>query len=449
MPEFDVAIIGGGLSGANAALRAVDIGGKVCLIQRAIDPGVLPAYLPHRMLMNALQDWRRAQAGDNPVAFAEWVETLEVVAKGYWEKRLQMLAEAGVEIFHGEGSLLRGNKVLVENDSDDNLVTAKQIIIATGSQLQAIPTIPFDDEKIFPLSNVFKLIQPGEDVLVLGTGKVAVETAQFLKMFCGKVFIGDENDCLFPDMDVEVLRKFEAGLKKQKIKVLPGKKVISVFKGPDKIDVTLESGIKFSVDKIVQTLVSKPNSEKLDADRLGIRLGQHKEVLVDEKQATSVAGIYAVGSVTGRPSSDCLAEEEGRVAAGNAMGKKRQLNPDWIPLVVYSDQVMAGVGCCEATAHHKGFRGLGGRFEHIITGENGNTTSEIFKIVADRQSGKIIGGQIVSKYAAEVLPVVLLGVKKGLTVGSLAILSMGESSGFYGLREAVRDCMQAFKNNQD
>lgn len=449
MPEFDVAIIGGGLSGSSAALRAVDLKGKVCLIQRDIDPGSLPGYLPHRMLKNALQDWQKAEAGGNPAAFTQWVNTLEVVARDYLEKRRQMLAEAGVEILHGEGSLISGEKILVETNDENKLVTAKQIIIATGSQSQAIPTIPFDNEKIFPLEKIFQLIQPGEDVLVMGTGTVAVETALLLKMFCGKVFIGDENDCLFPEMDVEILRNFEAGLKKQKIKILPGKKVTSVFKGPDKIDVTLESGIKFSVDKIVQSAGCKPNSEKLDANRLGIRLGQNNEVLVDEKQSTSVAGIYAVGSVTGRPSSECLAEEEGRVAAGNAMGKKRFLNPDWIPLIVYSEQVMASVGCCEATAHHKGFRGIGGRFALEFPDGNAKATSELFKIVADRQSGKIIGGQIVSKYAAEVLPIVLLGIKKGLTVGSLAILSMGESSGFYGLREAVRDCVQAFKNDQD
>ena len=446
MPEFDVAIIGGGLSGSSAALRAVDLGGKVCLIQRDLDPGLLPGYLPQRMLMHALQDWQKAETGGDFGSFTQRVKTLEVAAKDYLEKRQQMLAEAGVEILHGEGSLVSAKKILVETNGEDKLVTAKQIIIATGSERQAIPTIPFDDEKIFPLEKIFHMIQPGEDVLVMGTGTVAVETALLLKMFCGKVFIGDENDCLFPEMDVEILRKFEGELKKQKIKILPGKKVISVFKGPDKIDVTLESGIKFSVDKIVQILVSKPNSEKLDADRLGIRLGQNNEVLVDEKQATSVAGIYAVGSVTGRPSSECLAEEEGRVAAGNAIGKKRVLNPDWVPVIVYSDQVMAGVGCCEATAHHKGFRGIGGRFEREVAGKNGDVTAELFKIVADRQSGKIIGGQILSKHAAEVLPIVLLGIKKGLTVGSLAILSMGESSGFYGLREAVRDCMQAFKN---
>ncbi len=449
MPEFDVAILGGGLSGASAALRAVELGGKVCLIQRDLDSEALPGYLPHRMLMRVLQTLKNEEAGDNLANFPQWVKTLEIAARDYLEKRQQMLSEAGVEIFHGEGSLISPKKILVESNGENNLVTAKQIIIATGSQLQAIPTIPFDNENIFPLEKIFQLIQPGEDVLVMGTGIVAVETALVLKLFCGKVFIGDENDCLFPEMDEEILRNFEAGLKKKKIKILPGKKVTSVYKAPDKIDVTLEGGIKFSVDKIVQITISGPNSEKLDADKLTIRLGLNKEVLVNEKQATSVAGIYAVGSVTGRPSSECLAEEEGRVAAGNAMGKNRLLNPDWIPIIVYSDKIMATVGCCESMAHHKGFRGIGGRFELRNTDDNANATPELFKIVADRQSGKIIGGQIVSQYAAEVLPIVLLGIKKGLTIGSLAILSMGESSGFYGLREAVRDCMKALKNVQD
>ncbi len=199
------------------------------MIQRGLDPGLLPCHLPQRMLRHALQDWQKAETGGDLASFTQIVKTLEVAAKDYLEKRQQMLAEAGVEILHGEGSLVSAKKILVETNGEDKLVTAKQIIIATGSERQAIPTIPFDDEKIFPLEKIFHLIQPGEDVLVMGTGTVAVETALLLKMFCGKVFIGDENDCLFPEMDVEILRNFEAVLKKKKIKILPGKKVISVF----------------------------------------------------------------------------------------------------------------------------------------------------------------------------------------------------------------------------
>ena len=160
---------------------------------------------------------------------------------------------------------------------------------------------------------------------------------------------------------------------------------------------------------------------------------------------TTAKGIYAVGSVTGRESFDGLSDEEGRVAAENAVGKNKSLNTDWIARVIYTDPEIATVGCFALDSHHKGFRGIEGRcdlesLDHSILRGAG---AGFFKIVADKSSKKIIGGQFVCKRASEFIPLILLALKKGLTVNSLAGLPSGFSAQFQGIQQAARACLRA------
>jgi pyruvate/2-oxoglutarate dehydrogenase complex dihydrolipoamide dehydrogenase (E3) component len=183
----------------------------------------------------------------------------------------------------------------------------------------------------------------------------------------------------------------------------------------------------------------------MNAEEFGIRMGELQQILVNEKMETTAKGVYAIGSVTGRKSFDGLSEEEGRVAVENALGKDKSLNTDWIPKVIYTDPEIATVGCFAQEAHHKGFRGVEGRCDiesldySILEGEGRG----FFKIVADKSSKKIIGGQIVCTRASEFIPLILLAIKKGLTVNSLARLSCGVSTQFQGIQQAAKACLRA------
>ena len=128
---------------------------------------------------------------------------------------------------------------------------------------------------------------------------------------------------LFSGQDPEIIDEVENSLKKSKVKLLLDKKLSSYFKNNGRFDITLSGGVKFQAEKIVQNLDRQGNSSNLGCEGLGIRLGEHKEILVNENLETSVAGIFAVGSVTGRKTTSGVSEEEGMIAADNAMGKNR------------------------------------------------------------------------------------------------------------------------------
>ena len=191
-------------------------------------------------------------------------------------------------------------------------------------------------------------------------------------------------------------------------------------------------------------------SANLSSGPLGIRLGEDKEVLVNEHLETSVGDVFAAGSLTGRITRPLISEEEGRIAADNAMGKNRDLNIDWIPFLVLSEPEIATVGCFAKEAHYKGFRAVEGiaKLENLDFALIHNKPSGFFKIAADVRNGVVIGGQIVSPNASYLISQVLLAIKKGMKVGALASLACDKSGEFQGIKEAASACSVALKKLQ-
>jgi len=287
-----------------------------------------------------------------------------------------------------------------------------------------------------------------ESVLILGGGRVGCEWATLFNSLGSKTFLCDDHPRLLREQDPNVTETVENELKRQKVKILLNKRIISIFKDGNKIDIALDGGVKFSVNVIVVTTPRRAGTRDLHAGPLGIRLGEHNQVLVDETTETTAKGVFAVGSVTGRQSYDCFSEEEGRVAAENALGKKARLNADWVPQIIYTRPEIATVGCFARDAHHQGFRAVEGKvdiseIDHSLIHEEARG---FFKVVADKTTKKVIGGQIVAEGASEAIALILLAIKKGLPINSLARLSCGGSTRFQGIREAAKACVKAINS---
>ena len=164
---------------------------------------------------------------------------------------------------------------------------------------------------------------------------------------------------------------------------------------------------------------------------------------------TSLPGVYAVGSIAGELTSDTLSQEEGRVAAENALGKKKKLNREWVPQIVRLFPEVAYVGCNMKTAGRQGFHPVEGLFE-VDSNVGGNSsfsqTLEKYKIVADKRSRLIVGAQIISDQSSDWISMLLLLIKKGVTVGNLANSIHPEGARIKGLCGAARNCLRALKS---
>ena len=449
METFDVIVLGAGSAGVSAALRASDQGAQVCIIEQekiggsCIHKGLYPLKFGLGLLRNNESNFNVNGRIDSEKLFHKITGSMQLLSE-LWEQRL---TEAGVTIKIGSGLPLSSDLVQVRSNNKAFDIATKKIIIATGSSPVSLPTLPFEGDIIVPTDDVFKNHSIPDRVFIMGAGGYGCELSSFYQMLGSKVFLSSDHSRLFPDQDPEIINNLERSLKSLKVKLLLGKKISSYFKNNELLDITLAEGIKFQTEKIILNLDRQGNSENLECDTLGVRVGDNKEILVNDKLETSVPDIFAVGSITGRRSRSGISEEEGKIAADNAMGKNKSINYDWIPFIFFTKPEIASVGCFAEQAHYKGFRGVEGctKSEDLDFSFLGEIKEGFFKIVADARSGVVIGGQFVSPNASQLISLIVLAIKKGMKVGALLSLANGKSEEIEGIREAARLCSKAIK----
>ena len=449
METFDVIVLGAGSAGVSAALRASDQGAQVCIIEQekiggsCIHKGLYPLKYGLALLRNNESNFNVNGRIDSKKLFHKITGSMQLLSE-LWEQRL---TEAGVAIKIGSGLPLSSGLVqVISNDKTFDIAT-KKVIIATGSSPGSSPTLPFEGDIIVPSDDVFKNHSIPNRVFIVGVGSYGCELASFYQMLGSKVFLSSRHARLFSDQDPEILNNLERSLKSLKVKLLLGKEISSYFKNNELLDITLAEGIKFQTEKIILNLDRQGNSDNLECDALGVRVGDNKEILVNDKLETSVPDIFAVGSITGRRSRSGISEEEGKIAADNAIGKNKSINYDWIPFTFFTKPEIASVGCFAEQAHYKGFRGVEGcaKSKNLDFSFLGDIKEGFFKIVADARSGVVIGGQFVSPNASQLISLVVLAIKKGMKVGALLSLANGKSEEIEGIREAARLCSKAIK----
>jgi dihydrolipoamide dehydrogenase len=448
---FDIVVLGAGSSGISVAMSGADLGARVCIVEmdRIGGSQLHKGFYPIKSAIRFLKNQKSVAKADEVVNAETLNDNIKKSMMSLSEKWEKDLIQSGITIINGIGALSSSGNIAVETDEKSIDIRAQKIIIATGSKPIALQAIPFEEGVIISSDDVFIDSSIPKTVFIMGGDENGCELAYFYQALGSKVFLGSYGSRLMGLLDPDIVEILEKSLKKLKVKLLLGKKILSYFKNNRLLDITLDGGVKFQVEKIVQNLERQGNSLGIGCDLLGIRLGDNKEILVNEKFETSTKDIYAVGSITGRLSRPGISIEEGRIAAGNAMGKNKSMNSDWVPKIIFIEPEIACVGCFAEEAHHKGFRGIEGKamIEDLDFSIINNNFDGFFKIVADARSGIVIGGQISSPNASQLILLVLMAIKKGLKVGALAFLASDKSNEIEGIKEAARLCSKALKSN--
>ena len=417
MEEMDVVVIGAGTAGIAAAQSAVEQGARVGLIESNRPGGhsLLRGQLPIQVVHD------RQGASNHPISFEDFVREVDERIKQTSIDIEERLKNSGIEFVKGEGFLEENHQVKIYQESGAQLIKSGKIIIATGSLPLTVDNIPFDDQSIFPIDRLLDWEKAPASLLIAGGDKAGLEAACLFGRLGIKVFLVDENHRLIHDRDPDLTDALEAGFKQQKIKALLGKKIISIFKDSGRIDVTLHGGVKFSVEKILVSGERSGNTSSLGLDSLNMELGRNHEIWVSEQMETSLKGVYAAGSVTGRTRSLQISEEEGRVAGRNATGGNVLVHPDQIPFCLQTQPEIASIGCLPENAHYKGYRAVLGRQD--FSGEDENRLSGFCKIIADRDSKQFIGAQIMGAHVAEAMTFLQSELREGVSVKNLTQIS--------------------------
>lgn len=425
MPDFDLAVIGAGPGGFDAALRASALGLKVALIDKS-DPGgtcLHSGCIPTKSLLASAKLISRIIEAESlglsamkPAwSFASMVQRKNQVVETLKKGMLETLKRSRVEWITGEAKFNGKNRLGVEKDE----MEAKTIIIATGSQPAAFPGVPFDGKKILSSTQLLDLKTTPRSLLILGGGVVGVEFASLFQALGVKITIVEMLDQLIATEDEEISRRLESLFKRKAMDIHTGQKVKSLSIHGDSVEALLESGERIEAERVLVCIGRRPQIEGLELEKAGIQVERGK-IIVDEHLQTSVPGVFAIGDVTSRSTGLAHgASAEAVRVVDNLKGPQRSMNYDGIPNCIYTDPEVASVGthfkpALEEIIETKVlFSSLG---KAQLEGE----TEGFLKMTASKVDGRILRVSAIGSHVTELIHEAVLAIKAGITVQALA-----------------------------
>jgi len=410
--DFDVAILGGGMGGYPAAIRASQLGLKVALVEADKLGGTCLhiGCIPTKALLESSELFHRVSARG-----AEFGLKAEVV--GYDYPVIARRRDAVVnQLYKGVQYLMKKNKIEVIagkgrlRDRNTIEVNAKQIkagnlIVATGSSPKGLPGIEIDGTSVITSDQAVLAGEAPESIVIIGAGAVGVEFATFFNQLGVKVTLLEALDRLVPLEDEDVSKELLSDFKKSGIDVRLGAKVKGARKARDGVSVDTDQGEVWGKQLLV-AVGRGALSREIGLEQVGVQLQPNGFIQVDEWMRTSVDSIHAIGDVVGGFLLAHAASHEGIVAAEDIAGQRlAPMDQQLVTRCTYSHPQIASVGWTEKQARDKGHAVKIGTFPFSAIGRaqiHGETAGFV-KIVSDAKSGQMLGTHIIGQDATELI----------------------------------------------
>jgi dihydrolipoamide dehydrogenase len=442
--QYDLVVIGAGTGGYVAAIRAAQLGLKTAVVERqpalggtCLNWGCIPtkALLEHAHALKVAQDWKEWGLS---ISQAVSIDMNQVQSR---KDRLVKGLTGGIELLfkknkidwiRGTGRLAGNGRIEVRekpNASTADLVTAKEIIVATGSAARSVPGIEVDRQRIITSDDAIGLKEIPKSLIVLGSGAVGVEFASIFRRFGSDVTIIELLPRLVPLEDEAVSAELEKSFRKQGIRVLTGTKVTKATASGDGVQIQADLAGKNEVIKADVLLVATgrgPVTDGLGADELKLQL-EKGYVRVDDQYRTTVPNIAAVGDVItfgtpGHPQLAHVSSAEGIVVAERLAGQEtRSINYDQVPSCTYCDPEIGSVGLTEAEANARGYDVRVGTFPFgvLARARIANEREGFVKIVAEKKYDEILGVHMIGSRATELVAEATMMLRLECTVEEL------------------------------
>ena len=417
MPDqFDLIVIGSGPGGYVAAIRAAQLGMKTACVEReylggtCLNVGCIPSkamldsshkfeLLKHGLTRQGIRiDGNVALDLPGMIKFKADVVQKNTSGVGFLFKKNK------VEHVKGHGKITAPGKVEVEGKT----LLAKNILIATGSAPIQIPSLPFDGKNIISSTEALELTELPKRMLVVGAGYIGVEMGSVWSRLGTEILVLEFMPNILPASDKEMALALQKLLEKQGIKFRFNTAAQGAEIKDDKIKVTFKSGDETGseeVDKVLVCVGRRPVTDNLGLKELGVAMDAKGFVQVDDRFATNVPGIYAIGDVIGGIMLAHKAEEEGIAAVDMMNGRHGHVNYHACPSVVYTSPQLAQVGYSEEDARKAGHEIKIGKFPFTANGYARATdeTDGFVKIIGDAKTDRLLGVHILSSHAAELI----------------------------------------------
>ncbi|MBT0570647.1 dihydrolipoyl dehydrogenase [Curvibacter sp. CHRR-16] len=428
--QFDVVVIGGGPGGYIAAIRAAQLGFNVACIDEWKNAAGGPApggtctnvgCIPSKALLQSSEHFEHAthhfaehgiSTGEVKMDVAKMIGRKDTVVKQNNDGILYLFKKNKVTFFHGRGSFVAAKDGAYEikvAGKDEEVITAKQVIVATGSSARQLPTAPFDEETILSNDGALRVGAVPKKLGVIGSGVIGLEMGSVWRRLGAEVTILEAMPTFLGAADESVAKEALKLFTKQGLKIELGVKIGDIKSGKKGVSIAYTSAKgeaqTLDVDKLIVSIGRVPNTVGLNPESVGLKLDERGAIVVDDECRTNLPGVWAVGDVVRGPMLAHKAEEEGVAVAERIAGQHGHVNFATIPWVIYTSPEIAWVGKTEQQLKAEGVAYKAGQFPFLANGRARalGDTSGFVKFLADAKTDEILGVHIIGPMASELI----------------------------------------------
>lgn len=454
--DLHIAIIGSGGGAFAAAIRAVENGARVTMIERGtlggtcVNVGCVPskmmlraAEIAHRQRQHPFAGIARAAgAVDRPALIDQIRSGTEELRSSKYESILEH--NDGIELLRGHARFA-GSSTLVIERADEEVVelSPDRVLIATGAAA-ALPPIPgLADTPWWDSTDALFAEETPHHLAVIGSSFVACEIAQAFRRLGSEVTILARSRLLAREAE-EVGEALESAFREEGIRVLRDTRARRVSHDEGGFHLALDEQT-IEVDRLLVATGRTPNTTGLDLRLAGVETNANGAVRIDDAMRTSAANVFAVGDCTDMPQLVYVAAAAGTRAAVNMTGGEARLDLSILPSVIFTDPQVAAVGMDERQAEQAGIGTRSRRLDldQVPRALANFDTRGFVRLIAEAGSGRLLGARVVAHNGGEIIQTAALAIRAGMTVDDLA----GELFPYLTLSESLKLCAQTFSRD--
>ncbi len=461
--NFDVVVIGAGPGGYIAAIRAAQLGLQAACIDDWSTPAGKPApggtctnvgCIPSKALLQSSENFEHAghafaehgiQVKGLAMDVAQMLKRKEKVVRQNNEGILYLFKKNGVTFYHGTGAFAGGStgnwQIQVSGKTAD-VLTAKHVIVATGSSPRALPGAPFDNKLVLDNAGALALTEVPKKLGVIGASVIGLEMGSVWRRLGAEVTVLEALPAFLGAADEQVAKEAQKIFVKQGLDIKTGVKVGTVtVKKNVTVEYTDSAGVAqaLAVDKLIVSIGRTPNTQGLNAKSVGLNIDERGFVTVDDDCKTNLPTVWAVGDVVRGPMLAHKAEEEGVAVAERIAGKYGHVDFNTVPWVIYTSPEIAWVGKTEQQLRQEGVAYRAGSFPFMANGRAralGDTTGFV-KFLADERTDRILGVHIIGPMASELIAEAVVAMSFGATAEDIALICHAHPSLSEAMKEAA------------
>ena len=428
--SFDVIVIGGGPGGYIADIRAAQLGFKVACIDEWKNAAGGPApggtctnvgCIPSKALLQSSEHFEHARhhfadhgisTGEVTMDVTKMLARKDAVVKQNNDGILYLFKKNKVTFFHGRGSFASaadGAYVVKVTGAQTADLSAKQVVVATGSSARQLPAAPFDEMNILSNDGALRVGAAPTKLGVIGSGVIGLEMGSVWRRLGAEVTVLEAMPTFLAAADESVAKEALKIFTKQGLKIELGVKIGEISNGKKGVSVAYTNAkgeaAQLEVDKLIVSIGRVPNTQGLNAEAVGLKLDDRGAIVVDDECRTNLPGVWAVGDVVRGPMLAHKAEEEGVAVAERIAGQHGHVDLGIGPWVIYTSPEIAWVGRTEQQLKADGVSYKAGQFPFLANGRAralGDTTGFV-KILADAPTDENLGVHIIGPMASELI----------------------------------------------